>query len=75
MSAVEISLGAVEPPLKEQLRGVLPVKLLRIFERHNQAINRLHVFCLLSPREAESARRRLVRKIQQKVTELRRDAR
>lgn len=67
MSAREITLGALEKPLTEQLKGLLPHEVAMVFELHAKAISRCHIFGLISDAESDRARKRLIKKIQAKI--------
>lgn len=65
---MKIEFGVLAPPLKEQLKHTkLLKKDLEVIESDNVAINRLYLRCILTERETDLARKRLVRLIQEKV--------
>jgi len=61
---MHIHFGPLAQPLTEQLRGVLPVGVLIRYQRDTESITRLSVRGLLTPSEAQRARRRLVKAIE-----------
>lgn len=60
-----ITLGALEPPLIEQLEGLVAIDKLRALDMHARAITNLHVHGFISDRESDRARRRLLKMINQ----------
>lgn len=67
---MKISLGALEPPLTEQLAGVLPDKTLEIYERDAAAISRIHVRGIITNAQCDQAREKLIKHIQTSVKSL-----
>lgn len=61
---VSISLGALEPPLTQQLDDLIPRNIARHFQKDSDAINRLLVRGLLMDGEMERVRLRLIANIQ-----------
>lgn len=61
---MSITLGAMEPPLTEQLKGLASNEDLSHLQRDAQAITRCHIRGLISDRESDKARRRLIKRIE-----------
>ena len=59
-----IRLGAITPPLKAQLQGILPAGELDIYDKDADAISRLAVRGLITEAAATRARKRLIRSIE-----------
>lgn len=66
--AIAVSLGALEPPLTQQLNGCLSKAKADILQQDAAAIDRLYVRGLLLDGETERVRRRLIQKIQEAVS-------
>lgn len=66
---MQIMFGALAPPLTEQLKGCgFSRGKLAIFEANNLAITRLYLHDLLTDGEAQKARTRLMKSIEQTFT-------
>lgn len=59
--------GALVPKLSQQLEGELPKSELKWLDKYADAVTLLKVQSLLSEKEADSARRRIVKRIEQLV--------
>ncbi len=64
---LEVSLGALEPPLCEQLKGLAPKDKLELLDEHASKITWLYLHGLLNDRETDAARRRLMGRIKRTV--------
>lgn len=62
-----VSLGALEPPLVEQLDGLADKAKLEQLDRAADAITHLYVHGLLTDRETDAARRRLMARVKRTV--------
>ncbi|MEI6165979.1 MAG: hypothetical protein WCS52_02185 [bacterium] len=60
-------IGLMCEPLVKQLAGLAPATDLMSFDEYSQAISRLCIFGLLTDSQTESARRRLVKKVQKSI--------
>jgi len=69
---IQIELGVLSPSVSKQLKGVFPSEKLAIFDRLSDAITRLHIFGLITDGESTRARKRLIKFIQRKLDETRR---
>jgi hypothetical protein len=64
---ISVAIGAMEEPLTKQLKGAADEKTLSLLDRHSKNISWLYLHGILSSRETDSARKRLIRKVQQAV--------
>ena len=53
----------MEPPLVEQLKGHAPKKDLEILDRMSSAITLLYIKGILPPRQVDTARKKLMKRI------------
>lgn len=64
---MNVTFGALSPPLSRQLAGVQSREVIRHWQRDADAITRLAVRGLLTEREVGNARLRLCRQIRESV--------
>lgn len=70
---ISITVGALEPPLTEQLRGVLPFAKSDALEADSNAITRCNLMGYMPDAAAHRARQRLIKKIEKTVQDHRRE--
>lgn len=63
----DIHFGALAPPLVEQLRGVLPHNVLRMYDKTAKQITTLAAYGWLTDKETHRIRQRLVNQLVRKV--------
>jgi hypothetical protein len=64
----EVSLGGMEAPLTKQLAGLADKEKLKLLDQHSSRITWLHLHGLLSDRETDAVRKRLMKRVQHAVT-------